>query len=149
MTAGEIGDVPAVAKTQTTTAGTGDKICCWEPVGTVAVTGACGTEAGLVAQQGILPPQSHRCAGWLAHGMGTAIAAICPPRNNRLHKMVSVIFTFESSAIRPPVAGRILPFRHHFLSGLSAARIFFRYFAGSLSKSFLQSGQQNFTSWPL
>jgi hypothetical protein len=30
----------------------------------------------------------------------------------------------------------------------SAARIFFRYFAGSLSKSAWHIGQQNLTSWP-
>src|SRR6185312_5642155 len=35
------------------------------------------------------------------------------------------------------------------LAALSAASIFFMYLAGSFSKSFLQSGQQSFTSRPL
>ena len=36
---------------------------------------------------------------------------------------------------------------NHFL-GAAASWIFFRYLAGSLSKSFLQPGQHNLTSWP-
>src|SRR6185437_15148693 len=36
-----------------------------------------------------------------------------------------------------------------FAEALSAASIFFMYLAGSFSKSFLQSGQQSFTSRPL
>jgi len=55
VTTGEIEAVAAVGITQTTVAGTGDKIWICEPVGTVAVTGGCGTEDGLAAQHGIVP----------------------------------------------------------------------------------------------
>lgn len=54
---GQIEEVPAETKIQTTTAGAGDKTCCCEPAGNVAVTGVCGTEVDFAAQQDILPPQ--------------------------------------------------------------------------------------------
>ena len=89
-TVGTIKGVPAAAKTQTTVAGTGDKICC-EAAATVASTGVeCG--AGAVRQQAILPPQPQSFATGL---VGEADAtATWPQRSNRLHKMVSAIFTF-------------------------------------------------------
>jgi hypothetical protein len=54
-TIGVIGEVPVVVKTQTAAAGTGDKICCCKPAGTVVVTGGCGTEDGPAVQHGIVP----------------------------------------------------------------------------------------------
>jgi len=44
-----------VGKTNKTTAGTGDKICCWK-LGTVAVAGGWESGAGLAEQHGISPP---------------------------------------------------------------------------------------------
>ena len=80
---------PAAAKTQTTVAGTGDKICC-EAGATVAST---GVEWGAVAalQQAILPPQPQSCA---TGRVGDTEAAITwPQRSIRLQTMVSAIFT--------------------------------------------------------
>lgn len=53
--AGEIEGVPAAAKTQTTVAGTRDKIGCEAPDGVASSGAECEVEA--VRQQGILPPQ--------------------------------------------------------------------------------------------
>ena len=88
-TVGQIEVVPAAAKTQTTVAGTEDKIGC-EAVVAVASRGR-ECRAGAVLQQAILPPQPQSCATVL---VGDADATIAwPQRSIRLQKMVSAIFT--------------------------------------------------------
>ena len=88
-TVGKMEGVPAAAKTQTTVAGTGDKIGC-EAVVAVASNGVeCG--AGDVLQQAILPPQPQSFATGM---VGDADATIAwPQRSIRLQKMVSANFT--------------------------------------------------------
>lgn len=136
-----------MGKTNKTTAGTGDKICCCA-LGTVAVTGGWESDAGLVTQHGMMPPLQHDFVGCAAHATGGTTVSACPPRNIRLHRIVSTNFTFLLLPIRLIIPARILPFTAHFLAGLSAARILAMNLAGSLSNSGLQSAQQNFTSWP-
>jgi hypothetical protein len=53
-----------------------------------------------------------------------------------------------SRGIHPSRLKAELQTPNHFFSVMSAARIFFRYLAWSLSKSFLHPGQHNLTSWP-
>jgi hypothetical protein len=99
-----LGD-PEAAKTQTTVAGTGDKIWSCEAGVATAVSG-CEVGAGADLQQAIRPqqPQSF-AAGPVA---GTEAAATWAQTSNRLQRMVSTNFTVWLSSIRRFGAGRIL-----------------------------------------
>jgi len=105
-TVGETNGVPAAAKTQTTVAGTGDKIWFCEAAGAVASTGTAGA-AGAALQQAILPWQPQSCAAGLAAGADATAAWL--QRSSRLQRMVSAIFTVWLSPVRRVCAGRILP----------------------------------------
>lgn len=91
-TIGEMEIGLTVVKTETTVAGTGDKIWFCEIDGTVAASG-CEAGAGADLQQAIFPPQPQSLATGLV--AGTAATATWPQRSNRLQKMVSASFTMK------------------------------------------------------
>ena len=99
----------------------------------------CEPDTGCAAQQLILPPQwqQARTGCWEHAGIGAA--GNCAHTSKELNKMAENRFTNLSAR---KAAGS-----NHFLAA-AASWIFFRYLAGSLSKSFLQPEQHNLTSWP-
>ncbi len=142
--AGASEEVPAADQTQTTVAGTGDKISC-DAVETVASDGA-RSGAGADWQQGIGQRAVWQQVVLPVTGDWADAANACAQTSIRLQMMVSAIFTSILSPGGKCSAGRMLLFAGQFLSVLSAARIFDMYFSGSLSNFFLQLLQQSFTS---
>jgi hypothetical protein len=111
---GEIEGVPAAAKTQTTVAGTGDKMCC-EPLDGVASSGR-EWDVEVALQQAIVPPQWQcRAAGRSTTGVDTASA--WAQTSSRPHAMANTIFmTYLSAQGKFPASG-ILPITAQILAG--------------------------------
>jgi hypothetical protein len=86
--AGAIEEIPAADQTQTTVAGTGDKICC-DAAETVASSGV-RSGAGAALQHGIEQPAMGQ-QDVLPGACGCADTA-CAQMSNRLQTMVSAIF---------------------------------------------------------
>ena len=87
--AGAIEFVPAAVQTQTTVAGTGDKICC-DAMETVASNGV-RSGAGAALQHGIGQLTMGQQAVLACTGVCAAMA--CAQMSNRLQTMVNAIFT--------------------------------------------------------
>ena len=131
-------------KTRTREAGRSNEswFCRLAPDG-AAGAGRESGEAG--AQQCFLPPQLQQAWAGGPAQVGVAAAGNCAQMSSRLNNMAvngfTVLIELRFTPAPTPACG-------HFLTGVSASRIFFRYLAGSLSKSFLQPEQHSLTSWP-
>jgi hypothetical protein len=106
--------VPAAVKTQTTVAGTGDKMCC-EALDDVASSGMeCDVEAAL--QQGIVPPQPQWCTT-VRSTTGVDTARACAQTSIRPHAMANTIFMAWLSSSGKFSAGRLLAITARILLG--------------------------------
>jgi len=112
--------------------------CFWVPAldGTAGI--GCEPDDG-AAQQRILPPQRQQARTGCWEHAGIGAANNCVHTSSTPDKMAVNCFT--------NFPARMAAGSNHFLAA-AASWIFFRYLAGSLSKSFLQPEQHNLTSWP-
>jgi len=106
--------VPAAAKTQTTVAGTGDKMCCAE-LDAVASSGR-ECDVGAALQQGIVPPQP-QCGATELSTTGVDTARAYAQTSIKPHAMANTIFMAYLSATGKFSAGRFLPITAQILAG--------------------------------